>query len=363
MLHDLTLDYEHTIVDIHPQRITGREIGGTEIFWDWNTSEMRPRITEPTINFIEYTKEGKTLRSSTLFLRDEDGNPSVCIAINEDITKSLELERYLHSRNRVDTDQPNEDKYRGDVNDMLQHLMDQAQLMVGKNSAHMTKEDKLRYLEFLDKHGAFLITYSNAQVARLNISQFSLYNYLRMIRGGKTARPSHCPWANELQTQKTGGRFAVRRFSIGKKPPAGWRGGLHRYIRPNYLSSTEAPTSSSFFLSSSLVLGDLLLDGAADALDLRLGFRQAQVGDLTDGLDDLDLLIAEAGQNDVKLGLLLGGSSSAGHRSGGNSSSGGNAEHIFDLVHELGQLEDGHSLDLFDHSSDFFASHGNFPPK
>ena len=71
--------------------------------------------------------------------RDEDGNPSVCIAINEDITKSLELERYLHSRNRVDTDQPNEDKYRGDVNDMLQHLMDQAQLMVGKNSAHMTK--------------------------------------------------------------------------------------------------------------------------------------------------------------------------------------------------------------------------------
>mgnify|MGYP007013696316 CR=1 FL=1 len=36
---------------------------------------------------------------------------------------------------------------------------------------------------------------------------------------------------------------------------------------------------------------------------------------------------------------------------------------LFDLVHELGQLEDGHSLDLFDHSSDFFASHGNFPPK
>ena len=41
----------------------------------------------------------------------------------------------------------------------------------------MTKEDKLRYLEFLDKHGAFLITYSNAQVCKaLNISQFSLYN-------------------------------------------------------------------------------------------------------------------------------------------------------------------------------------------
>ena len=51
-----------------------------------------------------------------------------------------------------------------------------------------------RYLEFLDKHGAFLITYSNAQVCKaLNISQFSLYNYLRMIRGGKDGAAEPLP--------------------------------------------------------------------------------------------------------------------------------------------------------------------------
>ena len=194
VLHDLTLDYEHTIVDIRNGHITGREIGGTGDILGLEYIRNASEDNGTYYNFIEYTKEGKTLRSSTLFLRDEDGNPSVCIAINEDITKSLELERYLHRRNRVDTDQPNEDKYRGDVNDMLQHLMDQAQLMVGKNSAHMTKEDKLRYLEFLDKHGAFLITYSNAQVCKaLNISQFSLYNYLRMIRGGKDGAAEPLP--------------------------------------------------------------------------------------------------------------------------------------------------------------------------
>lgn len=185
VLHDLTLDYEHTIVDIRNGHITGREIGGTGDILGLEYIRNASEDNGTYYNFIEYTKEGKTLRSSTLFLRDENGNPSVCIAINEDITKSLELERYLHGRNRVDAEQPNEDKYRGNVNDMLQHLMDQAQLMVGKNSAHMTKEDKIRYLEFLDKHGALLITYSNAQVCKaLNISQFSLYNYLRMIRSG-----------------------------------------------------------------------------------------------------------------------------------------------------------------------------------
>ena len=193
-LHDMT-DKNRSIVAIANNHISGREIGAPltnvalKILMDksYETQDYR-------LHYCGLSAEGKTLRSSTLFLRDEDGNPSVCIAINEDITKSLELERYLHSRNRVATDQPNEDKYRGDVNDMLQHLMDQAQLMVGKNSAHMTKEDKLRYLEFLDKHGAFLITYSNAQVCKaLNISQFSLYNYLRMIRGGKDGAAEPLP--------------------------------------------------------------------------------------------------------------------------------------------------------------------------
>lgn len=230
VLHDLTLDYEHTIVDIRNGHITGREIGGTGDILGLEYIRNASEDNGTYYNFIEYTKEGKTLRSSTLFLRDEDGNPSVCIAINEDITKSLELERYLHSRNRVNTDQPNEDKYRGDVNDMLQHLMDQAQLMVGKNSAHMTKEDKLRYLEFLDKHGAFLITYSNAQVCKaLNISQFSLYNYLRMIRGGKdgAAEPlpmgqMNCRRKKPADSDLLSAGFPLR----AKNLRAGWRGGF-----------------------------------------------------------------------------------------------------------------------------------------
>lgn len=108
--------------------------------------------------------------------------------------------------------------------------MDQAQLMVGKNSAHMTKEDKLRYLEFLDKHGAFLITYSNAQVCKaLNISQFSLYNYLRMIRGGKdgAAEPlpmgqMNCRRKKPADSDLLSAGFPLR----AKNLRAGWRGGF-----------------------------------------------------------------------------------------------------------------------------------------
>ena len=54
------------------------------------------------------------------------------------------------------------------------------------------------------------------------------------------------------------------------------------------------------------VLGNLLEDGLRSALDEILGFLQAEAGnDLTDDLDDLDLLVASRLEDDVELVLLF----------------------------------------------------------
>ena len=173
VLHDLTLDYEHTIVDIRNGTSLAARSAAPATFWVWNTFATRPRTTERTTTSSNTPKRARPCARPPCFCGMKTATPPCASPSTRTSPKSLELERYLHGHNRVDAEQPNEDKYRGNVNDMLQHLMDQAQLMVGKNSAHMTKEDKIRYLEFLDKHGAFLITYSNAQVCKaLNISQF-----------------------------------------------------------------------------------------------------------------------------------------------------------------------------------------------
>lgn len=181
VMHDLTLDYEHSIVDIRNGHVTGREVGGTgdilglEFISDANNNGSY-------FNCIEYTKDGKTLRSSTQFLRDENGKPAVSLGINEDITESVKFENYLKSKNRVVDSEPG-DYYRGDVHNMLQHLITEAQHYIGKNTSIMTKDDKKRFIKFLDDRGAFLITHSNARVCEvLNISQFTLYNYLKSLR-------------------------------------------------------------------------------------------------------------------------------------------------------------------------------------
>ena len=55
-----------------------------------------------------------------------------------------------------------------------------------------------------------------------------------------------------------------------------------------------------------LVLVDALLDGLGGLVDERLGLLEAQAGRRADDLDDLDLLVAGAGEDDVERRLLLG---------------------------------------------------------
>src|SRR5690606_21367008 len=84
------------------------------------------------------------------------------------------------------------------------------------------------------------------------------------------------------------------------------------------------------------------LGGLRRAFDEVLGFLEAQAGDGADFLDDGDLVAASIGQDNVELGLFLGGSSSgaSGGSSGhGHGSSGGNAPLLFEVLDETGDFE------------------------
>ena len=55
----------------------------------------------------------------------------------------------------------------------------------------MTKAEKLEVVRFLDRRGAFLITKSGDRVCEfLNISKFTLYNYLDAVRSEGEAGPA-----------------------------------------------------------------------------------------------------------------------------------------------------------------------------
>lgn len=78
-----------------------------------------------------------------------------------------------------------EEHFVNDVNELLEHLLQESIRLVGKVPEDMSKEEKMRVLAFLDEKGVFLITKSGTKICNfLGISKFTLYNYLDDLRGG-----------------------------------------------------------------------------------------------------------------------------------------------------------------------------------
>src|SRR5699024_9584381 len=115
------------------------------------------------------------------------------------------------------------------------------------------------------------------------------------------------------------------------------------------------------------VLVDLLQDRLRRAVDQVLGLLQAQGGQRTDLLDDLDLLVTSSLEDDVELALLLsssGGLAAATGRSStgnGDGGRGGDVEGLLELLHELGELDQGHLLEALQELLGAQLRHGGVP--
>ena len=99
----------------------------------------------------------------------------------EDITYLVMAENALHSFTGNVESKKDVAKSTSNVEMLLDDLIEQSVKLIGKPVALMTKDDKIRAINFLNESGAFLITKSGDKVAAyFNISKFTLYNYIDM---------------------------------------------------------------------------------------------------------------------------------------------------------------------------------------
>ena len=180
VLHDLTKeDPDHTIIAIENGYISGRSVG------DGPSKIALEAIhgTEGTLTdrlcYLTKTRDGKILKSSTVFIRDEKGRVIGILAINNDITLTVACEHALHSYNTSLQSTKEPEPISTNVSDLLDSLIDQSIRMVGKPAALMDKGEKVRAIRFLNDSGAFLITKSGPKVCQIfGISKYTLYSYL-----------------------------------------------------------------------------------------------------------------------------------------------------------------------------------------
>jgi len=186
VLHNLALSYERTIIDIRNGHITGRKLGecGTNLGLEMIRGTIKD---DDRYNYITNTRSGKVLRSSTLMIKDNGKKLVGSLCINTDITELLRFENYLQRVSNYShtekTSEKTEEIFATNINELLEYFINQAQKLIDKAVPIMSKKDKIRFLNYLDKKGVFLITYSSEKVCEyLNISKYTLYNYLETIR-------------------------------------------------------------------------------------------------------------------------------------------------------------------------------------
>lgn len=188
VLHDLTRDYDSTIVAIENSHVTGRKVGdpgsnlGLEVLR--GTVENGDRY-----NYITQTKDGKILRSTSIYFKNSQGRTIGALCINYDISDLLVMEKTIRSLTMYDFGQVVNEAFVSDVSELLDFLLHECQNEIGKPVSHMDKSDKLKAIEFLDQRGAFLVKKAGDRICKFfDISKFTLYNMLEEVRSAQQER-------------------------------------------------------------------------------------------------------------------------------------------------------------------------------
>lgn len=181
VIHDLdTKDIEKSIVYIENGHVSGRKVGDGPSQIVLDAFAKKDSDIPDHLAYLLRAQNGNVLKSSTVFIRDESDKIRYIFAINFNITGLLPLSKSLSAFvTSAKGDEQSAQKISGNVNLLLDELIQQSVELVGVPVKAMSKDDKIKAIQFLNDAGAFLITKSGDKVAKyFGISKYTLYSYV-----------------------------------------------------------------------------------------------------------------------------------------------------------------------------------------
>lgn len=194
VLHDLTRPMT-SVVKVCNGHVTGRMVG-TAINHLISTVIRSQRFKNDMLaNYRNEAGDGRLIKSSTALIRDDQGQLVGALCIN------FSLERFQVSRNLLEQflqveelepeseaagegDRPDDDVW-GILTTIIRRVIESEGPV-----ASMDKRQKVAVVRFLDEKGVFLIKGAVDEVARhLNVSRYSVYNYIDEARGAARHLP------------------------------------------------------------------------------------------------------------------------------------------------------------------------------
>ena len=186
VLHDFESP-EASVVAISHGEISGRKTGdpttnlGLPFFRD-------PYNSQSLFQYRTHTKSGKTLKSSSLLLKDNEGKTFAALCVNWDISQ-LQVAAHILQDLIATPNKAVDEVLSSDIHDVLTKVIDEAIQSCNKPVNAMSKEDKQRAIQIMEEKGAFAIKRSVERVASaLDVSRVTVYSYLNQIRADRENR-------------------------------------------------------------------------------------------------------------------------------------------------------------------------------
>ena len=183
LIHDLQGDLDTSLVYIENGTITNRHVGDgpSHVVLDVLNYDDG---SEGRFGYLTKTKDGRILKSSTMYIRDDNGNVAYLLGLNQDITEFVMMHRSLESLIGIgQAETGTVEKITTSVSELLDDLLLEAERLVGKPGPLMNKVERLKAISYLNEKGAFLISKSSEKIAEyFNISKFTLYSDLNTVK-------------------------------------------------------------------------------------------------------------------------------------------------------------------------------------
>lgn len=137
------------------------------------------------------TNDGKILRSTTIFIRDEKQQIIGCMCINYDITDLLccksAMERLTAfpkqaNDNSAKAENDKNEFFENNVKSIIEKMIAETIEILKKPVELMNKDEKMHFVKILEEKGVFLVKGAVDDVAEmLGVSKFTIYNWLDKV--------------------------------------------------------------------------------------------------------------------------------------------------------------------------------------
>lgn len=193
VLHDVT-NPENSIIEIVNNHISGRKVNGPLTDLALGIIKKKAYKHKDYIdNYKATTKNNKVLRSSSYFIKDEDGELIGMICINIDVTDMVKTRELLDSMIMVDQDNGVQNQEQNglsllenleeNIDDLILSLITSVLNEYEIAPERMSVDEKMEVVKKLNDNGVFLLKGGVSEVAKqLKASETTIYRYLNKVK-------------------------------------------------------------------------------------------------------------------------------------------------------------------------------------